>query len=199
MASAYGRNLKFGFQNIYHKESGAFTGENSVLAAKDLGLSHILIGHSERRQYFNESNENCRSKIELCSQHKLIPMYCIGETEEERNLGTTQSTVGKQLLEGLPTEIKGPIILAYEPVWAIGTGNVASPEDAQKVHSFIRNLLLDSYGKEIAEKTQILYGGSVKGKNAGDLFGQTDIDGGLVGGASLKADSFYEIIEKSNA
>ncbi len=188
-------NIKLGAQNLCDQEKGAFTGEISGDMLSELGCQYVLVGHSERRQVYVESDALIARKFAAAKRSKLIPVLCVGETLEEREQGITQNVVGAQINAVLDQEgIEGlkNAVIAYEPVWAIGTGKTASPEQAQEVHAFIRELLT-SHNGEVAENTQILYGGSVKAANAGDLFGQKDIDGGLVGGASLKAEEFLAI------
>lgn len=181
-------------QDIHHKESGAYTGEISGDMLISAGCSHVIIGHSERRLYFGESNELLGAKIETAIRTKLIPIYCVGETLAQREAGETAAVVTQQIEMAFQVAGEIPeIIVAYEPVWAIGTGVTASPEQAQEVHALIRSLLVKTLGPEAAESTSILYGGSVKPSNSRELFAQSDIDGGLVGGASLKADSFADI------
>lgn len=185
-------------QNIHQAENGAYTGEISATMLTSVGVSHCIIGHSERRQYFGEDNALLASKIDIALKHNLIPIYCIGETLEEREAGKVEEVLREQIENGsfhLSAEDFGKLILAYEPVWAIGTGKTASPEQAQEVHAFIRNLIATKYGKDVAENCSILYGGSVNAKNANELFSQPDIDGGLVGGASLKSREFTEIVK----
>ena len=185
-------------QNIYTKESGAYTGECGPAMITSVGATHCLIGHSERRQYFGESDNQLFAKIKLCLNFSIIPIYCIGETLAERESDKTFEVLRTQIQNTLfqlsESEFQG-IILAYEPVWAIGTGKTASPEQAQEVHAFIRGLVQEKYGKTIADDVSILYGGSVGAKNAAELFSQPDIDGGLVGGASLKSRDFTEIVK----
>jgi len=185
-----GSKIHLGSQNIHFEDSGAFTGEISPLMLKELNVKYVIIGHSERRQYFNETNETVNKKLRAALKHKLHPIFCVGETLEQREAGETEDVIEKQLKEGLQSiskEDMKKITIAYEPVWAIGTGRTASPEQAQEVHEFIR--------KTIGEpKVKILYGGSVKPDNAADLLSQKDIDGALVGGASLDAKNFSEIV-----
>lgn len=184
-------HIKIGAQNCYSEDEGAFTGEVSPKTLKDLGCYGSLVGHSERRQYFHETNESCSKKIIALQNHNLVPLYCIGETSSERKSGKTLEVLKKQLREGLKgADLTKKIIIAYEPVWAIGTGEVATPEQAQEAHAFIRKELL---GIAKDNTFTIVYGGSVKPENAKDLISQEDIDGFLVGGASLKAQSFAEI------
>ena len=190
--------IKLGAQNIYFEDSGAFTGETSADMIKSAGCDYVILGHSERRTIFKESDELINKKIKQALKHELNPIFCLGETLEERENGITNNIVEKQLergLENVTAEEMLKIIIAYEPVWAIGTGRNATPEQAQEVHSFIRNLLTVEYGLGIADQIIIQYGGSVKPDNAKDLLSQPDIDGALVGGACLKVDSFIAIIE----
>lgn len=190
--------IKLGAQNLYFEESGAFTGETSADMIKSVGCEYVIIGHSERRTIFNESDELINKKVKQAFKHKLKPIFCVGETLEQREKNITTEIVSKQLeigLQDITAEEMLQIIIAYEPVWAIGTGRNATPEQAQEVHSFIRNFLTVGYGFEVAEKTIIQYGGSVKPENAKELLSQPDIDGALVGGACLKVDSFIGIIE----
>lgn len=183
-------------QNLYPKESGAFTGEVSAPMIKAAGGNWVILGHSERRAIFGESDAFIRQKIEAAVAGGLRPIACIGETLEERESGKTLDVIFQQvdafadLLKAQP----GHIVIAYEPVWAIGTGKVATPAQAQEVHAAIRGRLAKNVSKEVAEKTRVLYGGSVKGDNAAELLGCPDIDGALVGGASLKPDDFGAII-----
>ena len=183
-------------QNLFWEDEGAYTGEISASMLKSAGCSHVIIGHSERRQYFGETDDSVNRRINAALKGGLIPVVCIGETEAEREGGETFRVVEKQLkgaLCGLSEERLKGFILAYEPVWAIGTGKVAEPEDAQEVHLFIRELLKQMYSGELSSETRILYGGSVKPENAGGILGQADVDGALVGGASLSAASFSAI------
>jgi triosephosphate isomerase len=192
-----GSNISLGAQNIYWENEGAFTGEISANMAKSAGAEYVIIGHSERRQYFGETDETVNKRLNSALSVGLKPIVCIGETLEERESGITKDVVKTQLtgaLQGISAESMAKIILAYEPVWAIGTGKTASPDQAQDVHAFIREILNDLYGESVSSATVIQYGGSVKPENAKELLGQTDIDGALVGGACLKADSFSEII-----
>ncbi len=183
-------------QNLYPKDGGAFTGEVSGPMLKAAGAKWVILGHSERRQIFGESDSFIREKIEAAVAAGVRPIACIGETLEERESGKTMDVVFKQVdaFAELLKKEPGHIVIAYEPVWAIGTGKVASPEQAQEVHAAIRGRLAEKVSAEVADKTRILYGGSVKGSNAKELLGCADIDGALVGGASLKADGFGEII-----
>lgn len=187
-------NIAIGAQNIFWEDQGAFTGEVSGPMLKSVGCKYVIIGHSERRQYFGETDETVNKRLFAALKHKLLPIVCIGETLEQGEKGNTFKVVEKQIkegLKGLETGDWGLVTIAYEPVWAIGTGKTATPEQAQEVHAFIRKLL----PKEVAQKTRILYGGSVKPENVKDIMAQPDIDGGLVGGASLKVDSFVKLIK----
>jgi triosephosphate isomerase (TIM) len=190
--------VKLGAQNVYHKDNGAYTGEISPQMLKSVGCEYVIIGHSERRTIFKESNETINKKVKKSLDHGLKVIFCIGETLEEREQNITNDVVKKQVIEGLQDidekEISN-MIIAYEPVWAIGTGKVATPQQAQEVHNFIRKLIEDKYSSGTAESLTIQYGGSVKPDNAKELLSQPDIDGALVGGACLKADSFIEIIK----
>lgn len=193
-----GSNIKLGAQNMYFEDSGAFTGEVSVSMLKSAGCEYVIIGHSERRTIFGESDELINKKIKKALAEGLIPIFCVGELLEERETGITNDVVKRQVLIGLTgvtEEEMKKIIIAYEPVWAIGTGKTATPAQAQEVHEFIRDLIEIDYSLEIANDVTIQYGGSVKPDNAKELLSQKDIDGALVGGACLKADSFLGIIK----
>ncbi len=194
-------NVNIGAQNIHQAESGAYTGEISASQVKSVGASHVILGHSERRAYFGETDTLLASKVDIALKHSLIPIFCIGETKEERESGAFFDVIKTQLAAGLfhlSKEAFGAVVLAYEPVWAIGTGLTASPEQAQEVHNFIRKVLADHYGQEVADDTSILYGGSCNPSNAKELFAQADIDGGLIGGASLKSRDFIDIAKVFN-
>lgn len=187
-----------GAQNLYWEEKGAYTGEVSADMLLDAGCSHVIIGHSERRQFFGETDATVRRKTDIALQRGLIPVICVGETLEDREEGRTETVIENQVsraLERFKPEEAARVVIAYEPVWAIGTGMTATPESAQEVHAQIRELLKERFSKEIAEDIRILYGGSMKPDNAESLLAEKDIDGGLVGGASLKADLFIQIIE----
>ena len=190
-----------GSQNVSKYGSGAYTGETSAQMLKDVGAGLCLIGHSERRQMFNENDVSCQIKVNQALSSGLMPILCVGENAQQREAGITKDVLFRQLRDALAdTDVDGKdICIAYEPVWAIGTGQAASPEDAQAVHKFIRYELSDIYGPELAEKIHILYGGSVNKNNASDLMGQEDIDGLLVGGASLDPDHFIEICQQAEA
>ncbi len=189
--------VKLGAENCSEHEKGAYTGEVSAAMVKSTGATHVILGHSERRQYFGENNEQLLAKTKLALANGLTPIFCIGEVLEERENGTYNEVVKGQVeaLFELSAEDFGKIILAYEPVWAIGTGKTATAEQAQDMHAHIRSVIASKYGKEVADNTSILYGGSCKPTNAAELFAKPDVDGGLIGGAALKADSFLGIIE----
>ncbi|WP_316767809.1 triose-phosphate isomerase [Pedobacter frigiditerrae] len=194
--------VKIGAQNCHQNESGAYTGEISAKMIKSTGSEYVLVGHSERRQYFAESDELLASKTVIALQNNLVPIFCIGETLDERNNGSYYHVLESQLengVFGLSAEDFGKVILAYEPVWAIGTGLTASPEQAQDIHAFIRAKIDAKYGMSVADDTTILYGGSCNPKNAAELFAQPDIDGGLIGGASLKSRDFVDIVKTFNS
>ncbi|MBS1915898.1 MAG: triose-phosphate isomerase [Bacteroidetes bacterium] len=185
-------------QNCYNKKAGAFTGEVSAEMIQSLGINYCVIGHSERREYFNESNQVLAEKVNLCLDNKITPIFCCGEPLQVREAGTQNSFVEVQLRESLfhlSAEQLQQIVIAYEPIWAIGTGKTATTEQAQEMHAYLRTILADQYGKDIADTISILYGGSVKANNANELFGSPDVDGGLVGGASLIAADFIQIIK----
>ncbi len=184
-------------ENCADHASGAYTGEVSAEMVASTGATYCIIGHSERRTYYGETYEILREKVQLALANNLRPIFCIGEVKEERE-ANRQNEVVKAQLEGsvfnLSAEDFGKLVIAYEPVWAIGTGLTATPEQAQEIHAYIRSLIAEKYGKEVADNTSILYGGSCNAKNAAGLFANPDIDGGLIGGASLKADDFCAII-----
>lgn len=185
-------------QNCHQKESGAYTGEISIPMLDSLGLKYCIVGHSERRELFGESDQVIKEKIDALLNKNITPIFCCGEPLNIREDGSQNEYVSTQLDNSIfhlsSDQLEG-IVIAYEPIWAIGTGKTASPEQAQDMHAFIRSLIEDKYGAETADKISILYGGSVKPANAKDLFSQQDVDGGLVGGASLKSESFIPIIE----
>lgn len=187
-----------GAQNCAAFSSGAYTGEVSVAMIASCGASHVLIGHSERRQYFSENASDLRIKTELALSQKLIPVFCIGEKMEERQAGNHFEIVKKQMHDSLfhlDENAFGSVIIAYEPVWAIGTGLTASPDQAQEMHHYIRTCIAERYGKTLSDSVSVLYGGSCNAQNAKGLFSCPDIDGGLIGGASLKATDFTQIIK----
>lgn len=183
-------------QNCYTKESGAYTGEVSASMISSCGIEYAIIGHSERREYFNEDNKTLALKVDVCLKNNLKPIFCCGEPLEIRESGNQNKYVETQLKESLfhlGSDVIRNFVIAYEPIWAIGTGKTASADQAQEMHAYIRNVLAKKYGSEIAESISILYGGSVKANNAKEIFGKKDVDGGLVGGASLNASEFAEI------
>ncbi len=189
------KDIKAGVQNVSHELFGAFTGETSPKSLRAMGGHFAIIGHSERRQFFGETSKTCSLKIRTCIREGIVPVYCVGETLAERESKQTMSIVGDQLLQGLnDVGSINPenLVIAYEPVWAIGTGKTASPAQAQEVHAFIRTVLKEKF-PGIGAKIRILYGGSVKPDNVEELLSQKDIDGGLVGGASLKAKDFLAL------
>jgi triosephosphate isomerase (TIM) len=191
------KNYCVAAQNCAEKKSGAYTGEVSVEMLESLEIGYCLVGHSERREYFNESNATLAEKVNLCLAHHIIPVFCCGEALSIREEGKQNSYVEQQLQESifhLSPEKISTIIIAYEPIWAIGTGKTASTEQAQEMHAHIRAIIKKQYGADVANLIPILYGGSVKAGNAKDLFSCADVDGGLVGGASLVAADFIEII-----
>ena len=199
---ASGSSLQVGAQNMYWEPQGAFTGEISTEMIKSTGASYVIIGHSERRQFFGETDETVNKKLKAALESGLNPIVCIGESLDERESGVTNDVVGNQVekaLSGISAADMHKVILAYEPIWAIGTGKTATPDQAQDVHKFIRSILSKLYNTEVAEKTIIQYGGSVKPENAAELLSQQDIDGALVGGACLKADSFAGIIKAAES
>lgn len=190
-----GSEVKLAAQNVFYEEKGAYTGEIAPTMLLDVGCEYVIVGHSERRKYFHETDEGVNAKTKKALAAGLKPIVCMGETEEEREKGITEFVVGTQLRKGLyGIESLKNLVLAYEPVWAIGTGKNATPAEAQEVHAFIRGLLKKTYRDEAAE-VRILYGGSVTKDNIGELISMEDIDGALVGGASLKFDSFLGIIK----
>lgn len=194
-----GSSIKLGAQNLFWEEKGAFTGEISPVMLKDAGCEYVVIGHSERRQYFGEIDETVNKKIKAALAQGLVPIVCIGESLEERERGETINKVETQLkigLERMGKEEMSQIIIAYEPIWAIGTGLTATPAQAEEVHSFIRDKLRENYGNEIGSYVIILYGGSVKPDNTYTLLKEKNINGALVGGASLEADSFIQIAKE---
>ena len=193
-----GSNIKVAAQNCSTEQAhGAHTGEVSADMIKDVGASHIIVGHSERRQFYGETDENVNNKTKACLAVNLTAIVCVGEMLDEREAGNAENKVKTQLsgaLDGLTVSDMERIIIAYEPVWAIGTGKTATPEQAQEMHRFIRQTLAEKQGNEVAEATRILYGGSVKPDNIKTLMVQADVDGALVGGASLEAASFAQIV-----
>ena len=191
-------NFSVGAQNCSDHSEGAYTGEISAKMLKSMEIEYCIVGHSERRKYFNEDSKMLAEKVNQLLDNEISPIFCCGEVLEEREANNHFDVVGKQLFEGLfhlSADELDNVIIAYEPVWAIGTGKTASPAQAQEMHAFIRNLIAKKYDQEIADETTILYGGSCNAKNAKELFALKDVDGGLIGGASLIADDFLKIIQ----
>jgi triosephosphate isomerase len=192
-----GSEVRLGAQNMHAEANGAFTGEVSAPMLRAIFATHVILGHSERRTLFGETDESVNRKVLAALKHQLRPIVCVGETLAEREAGATLKVVQTQLergLEGVSRELAATLVIAYEPVWAIGTGKVATTEQAQEVHAFIRGLLVKLFGDAAAQRIRILYGGSMKPANAPELLAQKDIDGGLIGGASLEARSFLELV-----
>ena len=191
------KNVFIAAQNCYNKKSGAYTGETSVEMLLSLGVHHVVLGHSERREYFNESNHFLAEKVNICLENNIIPIFCCGEALSVREANGQNEFVAKQLEESLfhlsAAQIQ-KVVIAYEPSWAIGTGKTASSAQAQEIHAFIRSQFAAKYGDAVADNLSVLYGGSVKANNARELFSQPDVDGGLIGGASLIAEEFNAII-----
>ena len=193
-----GSNIRLAAQDVYWEDSGAFTGEVSAPMLKDVGCDYVIIGHSERRQYFDETNESVNQKVKAALAHGLKPIICVGEQLEERESGQTEAVIERHVtggIAGLSATDLLSCVIAYEPVWAIGTGETATPDQAQEVHAFIRGLLRAAHSAEVASQIRIQYGGSVKPENASALMAQPDVDGALVGGASLEAESFAQIVK----
>lgn len=191
-----GTQIAVGAENMHFEESGAYTGEISGAMLKEMGVSYVIIGHSERREYFGETDETVNKKVKKALEYGLLPIMCCGETLEQREAGITIEWIRMQIkrgLAGIGAEDMKKIVIAYEPIWAIGTGKTATSEQAQEVCAAIRQVLSELYGTAVAEEVRIQYGGSVNGKNAAELFAMADIDGGLVGGASLK-EEFAQIV-----
>ncbi|XCF05506.1 triose-phosphate isomerase [Tamlana crocina] len=190
-------NIEVIAQNMHFAENGAYTGEISANMLKSIGINTVILGHSERREYFNETDELLAKKVDAALAKGMNVIFCFGEELADRKAGNQEKVVESQIKNAL-FHLEGSafrnIILAYEPVWAIGTGETASPDQAQEMHAFIRKTLADKYGSDIAESVSILYGGSVKPNNAEEIFSKTDVDGGLIGGASLNADDFFAIV-----
>jgi len=193
--------VSIGAQNAHQAESGAYTGETSAKMIHSTGAEYVILGHSERRQYFGETNELLAKKVDTALKNSLKPIFCIGETLQEREANEHFGIIKTQLVEGvfhLDATQFAQVVIAYEPVWAIGTGVTATSAQAQEIHVFIRKEIAAKYGQEVADNTTILYGGSCNPKNAGELFAQGDIDGGLIGGASLKSRDFLDIVKVFN-
>ncbi len=192
-----GTNIKIGAQNMHFEESGAFTGEVAPANLVELGIDYVIIGHSERREYYNETDETCNKKVLKAIEVGINPILCCGETLEERESNSTMDKVKGQIVKGLKdvkAEDLEKVVIAYEPIWAIGTGKTATAEQANEVIAYIRNVVRDLYD-DLADKVRIQYGGSVKPANVAEIMGQTDIDGALVGGASLKADDYLGLLK----
>ncbi len=193
-----GSPIQLGAQNAYFESQGAFTGEVAADMLTDIGCSHVILGHSERRHVLGETDEIINKKTQTCLKQGLTVVLCVGELLEDREANQTESVLETQMkggLAGVEAGSMAKIVIAYEPVWAIGTGKTASPEQAEAAHLFLRNWISENYNTDVSEQMQILYGGSVKGSNANELLSQANVDGALVGGASLKADQFLPIIE----
>lgn len=191
MEAAKGSNINIGAENMYYEEKGAYTGEIAPNMLTDAGVKYVVLGHSERREYFAETSETVNKKMLKCFEHGLIPIMCCGETLEQREQGITMDFIRQQVkigFLGITAEQAAESIIAYEPIWAIGTGKTATSDQAEEICKGIRDLMKELYGEDTASKIRILYGGSVNAGNAAELFGKEDIDGGLVGGASLKED-----------
>ena len=201
LLTAQNTNIKIGAQNMHWEESGAYTGEVSGQMLKAIGVEYVIIGHSERRQYFAETDETVNKKLKSAFKYGLKPIVCVGETLEERESGKAEEIITSQTekaLEGLSKDQVENTIIAYEPIWAIGTGKTATAEDANNAIKSIRNKISNIYGQMVAERVIIQYGGSVKASNAKELFTMSEIDGGLVGGASLKSEEFAKIVNYNN-
>jgi triosephosphate isomerase len=197
VAAAKGSPVAVAAQNMHFEKEGAFTGEVSAPMLVDLGVTHVILGHSERRQYFAETDDGVAKKTKAALANDLTPIACVGETLAEREAGRTMEVVARQLgaiLDAITADEAKQVVIAYEPVWAIGTGKVATPEQAQEVHAFIRSRIAAKHGQAVADALRILYGGSVKPDNVKGLMALPDVDGALVGGASLKADSFLKLV-----
>lgn len=192
-----GSNIELGAQNMHWENQGAYTGEVSPVMLKELGVEYVIIGHSERREYFAETDETVNKKVHAAFAHGLTPIVCVGETLEQRDQGITKDVVDRQTraaLKGLDAADAEKIVIAYEPIWAIGTGRTASAEDANEVIGYIREIIAELFGESVANKVRIQYGGSMKASNAKELMSMPEIDGGLIGSASLKAEEFSKIV-----
>ena len=197
-----GSSVRLGAQNMHAADAGAYTGEVAAPMLRSVGCDYVILGHSERRQYFGETDAGVNAKVKQALAHGLIPIVCVGEVLDEREADRQRDVVQTQItgaLGGVSLDAPARLVMAYEPVWAIGTGKTATPEQAQAMHAFIRGLLGRQFGEAFAREIHILYGGSMKPANAADLLNQTDIDGGLIGGAALKADSFAAIVRAAQA
>lgn len=192
-----GSNIHLGAQNVHWEEKGAYTGEIAAEMLKEIGVEFVIIGHSERRQFFGETDETVNKRLKAALQHDLIPIVCVGESLEQRESGVTNQIVNTQIkgaFADISSDDAEKIVVAYEPIWAIGTGKTATKEDANDTIKEIRKTIADIYGNDIAEKVRIQYGGSMKPANATELMSMSDIDGGLIGGASLKAEDFSKVV-----
>jgi triosephosphate isomerase len=197
-----GSGIGFGAQNVHFEESGAFTGEISIPMLKEIGVGYCVIGHSERREYFNETDETVNLKLKALLKAGITPILCVGESLEVREGNGEQTFVAGQVIadfNGISAKDAARIVIAYEPIWAIGTGKTATPEQAEEMCAFIRGVIAGIYDNETADSMLILYGGSMKASNAADLLAKPDINGGLIGGASLKVDEFSAIVDAANA
>jgi triosephosphate isomerase len=193
-----GSMVRLGAQNMHHADAGAYTGEVSASMLRSVGCDYVILGHSERRQYFGETDAGVHAKVKQALTNGLVPVVCVGETLDERKGGRERDVVQAQVagaLDGVAVDDPARLVLAYEPVWAIGTGETATPDQAQEMHAFIRGLLAQTYGASVAGEVPLLYGGSMKPQNARDLLTQPDVNGGLIGGASLKAEAFVAIVQ----
>ncbi|WP_257351896.1 triose-phosphate isomerase [Pseudalkalibacillus decolorationis] len=198
---ASGKKLAIGAQNMHHEDSGAFTGEVSPLALKDLNVEYVILGHSERREMFGETNGSVNKKVHAAFKHDLVPIVCVGESLEQREKEETKSVVKTQVeqaLSGLSEKQVPQVVVAYEPIWAIGTGKSATSEDANEVCSYIRTVIAEQFSQDVADQVRVQYGGSVKPETIKELMNQSDIDGALVGGASLEPQSFLQLLEGVN-
>ena len=196
-AATAGTAIKVGAQNMHFEESGAFTGEISPLMLKEIGVDYVIIGHSERRQYFNETDETVNKKVLKALEHRILPIMCCGETLEQREAQETKDVVKTQVetgLAGVDKAALADVVIAYEPIWAIGTGKTATSSEANEVITYIREVVAHLFGEEVAAKVRIQYGGSVKPGNVSEIMTESDIDGALVGGASLKPDSYLGLL-----
>lgn len=193
-----GSAVRLGAQNMHPAAAGAYTGEVSAAMLRSVGCDYVILGHSERRQYFGETDAGVHAKVTQALASSLVPIVCVGETLDERKGGRERDVVQTQVagaLDGVAVDDPARLVLAYEPVWAIGTGETATPDQAQEMHAFIRSLLVQTYGASVAGEVHLLYGGSMKPQNARDLLTQPDVNGGLIGGASLKAEDFAAIVQ----
>ena len=196
-----GSNIRLSAQDVFWKNDGAFTGEISPLMLKDVGCDYVIVGHSERRRYFGETNETVNEKVKAALGHDLKPIVCVGENLEDREAGRTESVIEDHVINGIAGLSRSSLlatIIAYEPVWAIGTGATATPGQAQVAHKFIRSLLSEKHSNDVAAQVRIQYGGSVKPDNAVELMAQSDVDGALIGGASLEAELFATIVKSAS-